>query len=483
MITVNKEIKIKDVRKYILNDAKVRREIARRSHFGFFCIYLAEYIKYPTAAFQRQMFEISQDDNIKAAAITAFRGSGKSTIMSLSFPIWAMIARKKRFIVILSQNQDQCELILSNIRAELEKNELLVSDFGPFKQISVSAKWSQETLLVSSYDCMITCISSGGSIRGIRYKQHRPDLIIFDDVEDMQSTRTKEGRDKTFNWFSGEVVPTGDVSTKMVVIGNKLHEDGLMMKLKKAVTAGNFSAEYKEYPLLDEAGRCLWPEKFKTQAEIDYLKRSLFSEAAWQREYLLKIVPEDDAVILRDWIRYYDSFPEDKTLRYIATGIDLAISKSASADYTAMVSAYVYDYNENLKIYILAHPVNKRMSFPETVEATKELSVSLGRGHHTRLYIEDVGYQRALVEELAKLGYPAEGVKVMGSDKRQRLALTAPRIKNGSILFPKKGCEQLIGQLVGFGYESHDDLSDAFAILIIKIIEESLHPPIRIGRA
>lgn len=475
---MNKEINLKDIRKYILNESKVRREIVRKSLYGFFCIYLAEYIKYPTADFQKEMFEIAQDDGIKAAAITAFKGSGKSTIMSLTYPIWAMLTRKKQFIVILSQNQNQCELILANIRSELEKNELLVSDFGPFKQISVSAKWSQETLLVSTYDCMITCISSGGSIRGIRYKQHRPDLIIFDDVEDIQSTRTKEGRDKAFNWFTGEVVPTGDSSTKIVVIGNKLHEDGLMMRLKKAITDSNFAAEYREYPLLNDNGRCLWPQKFKNQGDIDKSKSSVISESAWQREYLLKIVPEDDAVILRDWITYYASFPEDEKLRFVETGIDLAISKNDSASFTAMVSAYVYGYDENLRIYILPHPINKRMDFPETIEVAKEVSVCLGKGHPTMLLIEDVAYQRSIIQELNVRGYPAEGVKVMGTDKRQRLALTAHWIKNSSILFPKEGCEQLISQLVGFGYEKHDDLADAFAILVLKILESSRRPGI-----
>ncbi len=132
------------------------------------------------------------------------------------------------------------------------------------------------------------------------------------------------------------------------------------------------------------------------------------------------------------------------------TGIDLAISQNESADYTAMVSAAVYGYGKDLKIYILPYPVNKRLSFPDTVEAAKGLSTSLGGGYPTKLFIEDVGYQRSLVEELVRQEYPAEGVKVMGQDKRQRLTLTTHLIKSGKILFPKKGCEELMNQLVGF---------------------------------
>ena len=218
---------------------------------------------------------------------------------------------------------------------------------------------------------------------------------------------------------------------------------------------------------------CLWPQKYPSEKHIDNLKSSVVSEAAWQREYLLKIVPEDDAVILREWIKYYDCLPEGKNLRYIATGIDLAISKNSSADYTAMVSAKIYGYGSDLKIYILPHPVNERLNFPQTVERAKLLSTSYGNGYPTKLFIEDVGYQKSLIEELERQGYPAEGVKVAGQDKRERLTLTTPQIKNGDILFPKKGCEDLIGQLVGFGYETHDDLADAFAILVLKISQSS----------
>ncbi len=143
-----------------------------------------------------------------------------------------------------------------------------------------------------------------------------------------------------------------------------LHEDSLMMRLKKATLDDSFTAVYKQYPLLDSSEVPLWKEKFKSQEDIDELKSSIASESSWQREYLLQIIPDEDRVIFRDWIKYYDKFPEDdKDFRYIATGIDLAISKKETADYTAMVSARNYGYSENLRIYILPDPVNKKANF------------------------------------------------------------------------------------------------------------------------
>ena len=64
-----------------------------------------------------------------------------------------------------------------------------------------------------------------------------------------------------------------------------------------------------------------------------------------------------------------------------------------------------------------------------------------------------------------------EAVKVGGRDKRERLSLTTDYIQTGKVLFPKKGAELLVQQLTGFGVEKHDDLADAFSILMSKIIE------------
>ena len=106
--------------KYILDDPKVRRELARKSHYWFFHIYLTSYIKYKTAAFQKEMFSLTQTTDIKTAVIVAFRGSAKSTIMSLSYPIWAMITGKKKgdsvqFDVLKSA---QLKLLLDHYRGD-----------------------------------------------------------------------------------------------------------------------------------------------------------------------------------------------------------------------------------------------------------------------------------------------------------------------------------------------------------------------------
>lgn len=51
-------------------------------------------------------------------------------------------------------------------------------------------------------------------------------------------------------------------------------------------------------------------------------------------------------------------------------------------------------------------------------------------------------------------------------DKRARLQVAAPYIKNGTALFPRTGCEELLGQVFNLGVESHDDLCDSLTYLL-----------------
>ena len=67
----------------------------------------------------------------------------------------------------------------------------------------------------------------------------------------------------------------------------------------------------------------------------------------------------------------------------------------------------------------------------------------------------------------------AHGVPLGGAG-RARLRVAARYIKNGTVKFPRHGCEQLITQLLGFGGEKHDDLVDALVWLILGVAGDGI---------
>jgi len=439
----------------------------------FFNFYFSHYVQYKTAEFQREFFCLTEQEELKKLFIVAFRGSAKSSIFTMSYPLWAILGRQqKKFVLIICQTRAQAKQHMMNLRRELEGNNLLRNDLGPFQE--EDDEWGSVSLVFSRLNARITAASSEQSIRGLRHNQYRPDLIIGDDLEDLASVKTREGRQKTHNWFTSEVIPAGDKDTRIIIIGNLLHEDSLLMRIWQDIRDKTVDGIFKFYPLVNEKGEIAWPGKYSAQADIEAERKKIGNEVAWQREYLLKILPTEDQVIDPKWIQFYDRLPllEQKDYMFTWAGIDLAISDKSTADYTAIVAAQVHGHRRKRKIYILPNPVNKRMLFPDIVTFCRGYLRTLNNG---KLLIENVAFQASLSQLLHKEGDNVEGVPVHG-DKRSRLSIASPLIQNGTILFPKEGCEELIQQLTGFGVENHDDLVDAFTLLILKLIEEDSRP-------
>ena len=246
-----------NLQKKLFADHKVRAEVTSQSHQWFFSTYFSNYLTHATADLHRDLFSITEDETLPLAVIVAFRGSAKSTILTMSYPIWAVVGRQqKKFVLIASQTQYQARVHLTNIKRELESNELLANDMGPF--IEQREEWGSTSLYIPKYNARITAISTEQSVRGIRHGAFRPDLIIADDVEDMASVKTREGRNKTFDWYTSEIIPAGDTYTKRIAVGNLLHEDSLLMRLKERIENHEIDGIYREWPIV-LSGTSLWP--------------------------------------------------------------------------------------------------------------------------------------------------------------------------------------------------------------------------------
>ncbi len=450
-----------ELKKKIINNQAFRKSLATKSFYWFFHIYFSKYIKAPTADFQREWCNLLEDWDIKFLEIIGFRGSAKTTYSVLAFPIWAMINGKSHYTLILGDTFNQIKDHIYNLKNELENNKLLIGDFGEFEGKEL---WTATDIVIPKYDAKITARSTGQKIRGIRYKQWRVQLISADDLENQESVRTKELRDKTFRWFVGDVIPAGQEDTKIVLIGNLLHRDCLMSRILEQIKNKSRDGIVMEYPIVKN-NKILWNGKFQTMADIDKEERKVNDYRTWQREYLLKLIPDEGQIVKEDWICYYNEIPQTILS---GTGVDLAISKKDTSDYTAMISGKL---SNEPKIYILPNIVNERLSGFETTERARLISRELGNGTMTPFWVEDVGYQAMQIEAMQKVGLPAQGIKV-SSDKRARLMTISTYIQNGMILFPRSGCEDLISQLVGFGIESHDDLVDAFVLLVQGLMSQ-----------
>lgn len=452
----------------ISSNQLVRTKLIKESVLYFSTIYFPHYFQYDFAPFHLQMFRLIEDADCLFSVVVTFRGSGKSTLFTTISPLWSIMGKhQKKHVLIVCQTQEQARSHLSNIKLELETNDLLHQDLGPFKECADT--WNSMSLEFSKYGAKISAISIDQSIRGVRYKQYRPDLIVADDIEDSNSVRTKESRKHIQEQYSSEIAPLGDINTKVIMVGNYLHPNSLLATLNQKIQAKTLRGTSLFVPLINDELEIAWPRKFPTMESIQELRERVANDRIWTQEYLLKIVPDDDQIITHDDISWYDDIPTgwEPHFQFRAAGIDLAISKESTADYTALVSGTVYRYGGDYHIFIDRNPTNKRFSFRETINFIHGFHKSFPDAH---LFIESTAYQRSLVEQLTEEKINAHGVQVGNIGKRERLSLTRNWISKGHVHFPTEGSTDLVNQIVNFGAESHDDLVDAFTLLIQSVM-------------
>jgi len=167
-------------------------------------------------------------------AVAAPRGHAKSTIASVAYILWCICYQKEQFIYLISHTLDQAADNLSHIKRELTDNARLLEDFPevcePPGSFVGAPRWRKDEIITRN-DVKVTALGAEKKIRGRRHKQHRPSLIILDDVENEEEVRSADQRRFKQEWFNKSVLKAGCSTTNVVVVGTVLHYDSLLAGL------------------------------------------------------------------------------------------------------------------------------------------------------------------------------------------------------------------------------------------------------------
>lgn len=439
------------------------------------------------------IFKMAQDaildEDQNNICIAAPRGNAKSTLLSFALPLWCVLYKHKRYILIVSDTASQANEFLQGIRSELEDNKLIHEDFGELE----GKIWTQSDLLLSN-DTRIQALGAGKKVRGRRYKQYRPDLIIGDDLENDENVANEEQRKKIVDWQTKALNKAGAEYTDKIFVGTIIHYDSLLAKLLKnptyqtkkyqaiinwsksdkwnqwerlitdledknrLETAEKFFLDNKEEML--EGTKVLWPEK------EDYYNLMLQyisdGPAAFSSEKQNEPLSDEDRIFHPDWIRYYEDVEiQGKDLMIRAT-IDPSMGKKGG-DYQATI---IGGMDSNGIIYLLDVDISKL--HPDLIIAN---ALDKYRQYKYKLLgVEEVQFQEYFKDNLKRKA-EEEGVSVhikgirTHSDKILRIQSLQPDIKNGRVRF-KQDQQKLIEQLVNFPHAGHDDGPDALEMLV-----------------
>ena len=169
------------------------------------------------------------------------RGGAKSTIGSLCLPLRAAVECWEPYIWIVSDTKHQACAHLENIKAELTENRQLAEEFPDV--VGRGLVWRGNAIMLRN-GAMIEAFGTGQRIRGRRRREHRPSLIVCDDLQNDDHISSAVQRDRSRSWFHGMLMKAGTARTNLVNLATALHRESLAMELHRTPgwTSGLFRA-------------------------------------------------------------------------------------------------------------------------------------------------------------------------------------------------------------------------------------------------
>jgi predicted phage terminase large subunit-like protein len=160
--------------------------------------------------------------------VLAPRGAAKSTWSTFAYPLYLAIHGIEPYIILTSDTGDQAHKYLDAIRAELETNELLRTDYAHLS--GRGAIWREDRIRLAN-GVMIEAIGTGTKLRGRKNRSHRPSLIIVDDPQNTGHILSALQRERSWEWLVKDVSNAGSPITNIIALGTALHRDCIVCRL------------------------------------------------------------------------------------------------------------------------------------------------------------------------------------------------------------------------------------------------------------
>jgi predicted phage terminase large subunit-like protein len=430
-------------------------------------------------------------------AVAAPRRHAKTTAVTQTCALAAVLFRERKYVVIVSDTISQAIQFLGDIKSELASNEQLRSLF----KIKAFTKETEDDFICMCEDGYTFRIAAKGAeqkLRGIKWDNKRPDLIICDDLENDEIVMNKERRAKFKRWFYAALLPCMSHKGKIMYVGTILHHDSLleslMPKRHEKYTVVEPLKTYSTRPKVSwkavkyrahtpDFNEILWPEQYNRQWFIDkrqeYIDQGL--PDVYSQEFLN--VPLDESIAYFKRSDFRDFTDEDRALLrtpdwkkrfnfYIGT--DLAVSTEEASDFSVFVIAGMA---ETGYLYIV-DVIRERMDSQEIVEMLLKLqkvyspiAISMEKGQIEKA----VG--PFLRQRMLETGvFPNILPMTPSTDKPTRARSIQARMRTGAVRFDKEAdwYFELEDEGVIFPRGKHDDQIDALAyvgLILDKMIE------------
>lgn len=436
---------------------------------GLFEKLFPEHFFYKSGEFHKEWDKIFGDkrDN-KRIVLIAPRGHAKTTHIAVKWTLHDIAYREEKFIVIISETEDQAILILKDILSILDDNEEFCDLYG----LRVEQR-SAKSIVVNGIK--IVAKGSGQKIRGVKHKESRPTKIICDDIQSEEIAYSKDARKKLKGWFFGTAIPALDKENgKAWVVGTILHDDDILNTLYNNSAWKHFKFQITRNGRLD--GEPLWRERF-TKVDVMKLYKE-FEEAGELEKFYTEFmsVPMSDEMkkFRPEYIKFFDTklitdrvkygemrtfIAVDLNARWEETKNDKAVIMTVALDeasnfYVIDVKAGHFDPMETYENIELAH---QEMNWNILVTGVESYAYQ----YTFRFWAEREQQRKGLHMNIEQLQLP---------NKRKDLKIYAllPMFRRGTIFFPDKKplwFYEFLEEYDNYPKVKHDDYLDALSMI------------------
>jgi predicted phage terminase large subunit-like protein len=449
---------------------KARRERGRKDIEYFKKTYFPHYFTAESGEIHKELHQFCRLGQKSISALAYPRKFGKSTNVTFVEPIHQAVYEISPFTMLISDIKDTSEEFLTYIKLEFEENIRLRTDFG---DLVTAGLWEKDDIVIGG-KARIMAVGARQNIRGKRFRNFRPTLMLIDDLENDVNVLNKKLVKRTFNWILGAVFPSLDDNGSLVMIGTMLDKISVLSLLIDHIREKGPEIEEefgvsvmnaRIYSAITPEGKSLWPEGMPL-ALLKRIKKQV-GPSVWAKEFMN--MPLDTAIYKLDWFDYYEPEVIVNRKRYwnYFSGSDPSARDTEKHDYKAHV--VVAQDRESKTIYVVEawiqhSPIsNFNNAF---IDLYQEYNMA------TSLY-EENSYQMYLKEELQRIckergAYPNIKGVTHTSDKVMRIGRFEAAVERGDIKFQKKHSDQeiLIEQLHCLGTNMNDDGADAWEMAL-----------------
>lgn len=313
-------------------DAEEITELAKRDFNTLAALAMPLVFKYLWPLFYLSAFELVKEALSRAKDFTkiAFgfpRGFAKSTFVKIVI-LWAILFSNRKYILIIGSNEGKAASILADVESMLDEPNIKAV-FGDWRAVIEMDTRTKKKFSLRGRKIIIAAVGKGGSVRGLLENHSRPDIMIFDDIQEREEADSEGEFQKLNTWFFGTALKACSPEGCLFIFLANMYPTPFSM-LRKLRRLPNW-VKYVT-GAINEHGKSIWEE---LQPTHQLVQEYLDDEAAGQgATFLAEKMNDEEATqsahLDTDLVKVHISIPDVDFPQGKFILIDPALKKAKS---------------------------------------------------------------------------------------------------------------------------------------------------------